>query len=102
CRPPRRGPAPEGGPRASSPATPGGTGSHSGNRNAGRSSRRSAASWPVRGRSAWGGPLLRVRRLALLPEELLQVVVPARRLVRHRARLPPAEGLHPDDGAGRG
>src|SRR3990172_751793 len=48
-----------------------------------------------------GGPS-RVRRLALLPKELLEVEVPARGLVRDRARLPSAERLHADDRARRG
>src|SRR3972149_2133989 len=47
-----------------------------------------------------GGPS-RVRRLALLPEELLQVEVPARGLVRDCARFPSAERLHADDRARR-
>src|SRR2546426_2371725 len=44
---------------------------------------------------------LRVARLALFPEELLEVVGPSGGLIRRRARLPPAEGLHAHDGAGR-
>src|SRR5206468_3263890 len=54
-----------------------------------------------RGSSALNGRRLSVCRLALLSEELLEVVRPAGRLVRRRARLPAAEGLHADDGARR-
>src|SRR3990170_8238554 len=48
-----------------------------------------------------GGPS-RVRRLALLPKELLEVEVPARGLVRDCARLPSAERLHAHDRTRRG
>src|SRR6266540_3091682 len=44
----------------------------------------------------------RVFRMALLPQELRQVVMAARRLARASGHLPAAERLDPDDGAGRG
>src|SRR5438046_5753461 len=43
----------------------------------------------------------RVFGLALLPHELREVVVAARRLAGSPGHLPSAEGLHADDGSGR-